>query len=92
MYHVELKYSRRNRGGRYRKVKKVGAHSVCTLTYSPAVWNKAESKHRWLKMMIWNRAALHYEGGALEMRGTWAIAYKRFREQNRCVFQRREKC
>jgi hypothetical protein len=81
MYHVELKYSLRSEGGRFHRAKAIGAHANITTT-SSADWNKTESGHRWLKMMIWNRAALHCESGV--KRGTWSTAFNnRFREM-RC--------
>jgi len=62
-FYVQRVYSRHTRGSRV-KGKYVG-YTVhrSPKDYSPTEWHKKEFGHQWLIMMIWNHAALEYEGG-----------------------------
>ena len=41
--------------------------------YDTIAWHKKEFDHRWLRMLIWNNAALQVEGGVI--RGTARRSY-----------------
>lgn len=73
MFYVDVIYSKR--GMSRRKPRIIGIHSHMS-NKNIMNWHKKEFGNLWLKMMIWNKAAIHIENGIT--RGTDKQSYARY--------------